>query len=232
MWEAPIHDRNSGCEAANSRLCLYESESLLAHLDFLARAFRAHGLPLALYVDFHSFFHTHTPDTCTQRGAALHFYGVALRFAPTPQAKGKIERRHDYWQKRLPPLLAADKILELEGANHLLDLLLPHANIHEIHRELDTPPQAAWNQAVRENRSVLRPVPACPWWPFIWSQRTPVRVGDNGKVPVGAQLHSVDAPPRSTWFPRKRAQIICGARTLASAKRLNFWRPYARSTRK
>ena len=27
--------------------------------------------------------------------------------APKPQAKGKIERRHDYWQKRLPPLLAA-----------------------------------------------------------------------------------------------------------------------------
>ena len=182
----------------NTGARLYPSETLLAHLDFLSRAFQAHGLPLALYVDFHSFFYTHTPEAFTQLGAALHFYGVALRFAPTPQAKGKIERRHDYWQKRLPPLLAADKIIELEGANHLLDLLLPHANIHEIHRELGTPPQAAWNQAVRENRSVLRPAPACPWWPFIWSQRTPVRVGDDGKVPVGAQLHSVDAPPRAT----------------------------------
>ncbi|NDJ15610.1 MAG: hypothetical protein EBY17_31310, partial [Acidobacteriia bacterium] len=76
-------------------------------------------------MDFHSFFYTQTPKAFTQLGAALHFYGVALRFAPTPQAKGKIERRHDYWQKRLPPLLAADKIIELEGANHLLDLLLP-----------------------------------------------------------------------------------------------------------
>ncbi|MEQ2008556.1 MAG: hypothetical protein ABMA26_17390, partial [Limisphaerales bacterium] len=120
----------------NTGARLYESESLLAHLDFLARAFQVHGLPLALYVDFHSFFYTHTPDAFTQLGAALHFYGVALRFAPTPQAKGKIERRHDYWQKRLPPLLAADHILELECANRLLDQLLPHANQHEIHREL------------------------------------------------------------------------------------------------
>ena len=90
---------------------LYPAETLLAHLDFLPRAFQAHGLPLALYVDYHSFFFTHTPEALTQLGTALHFYGIALRYAPTPQAKGKIERRHDYWQKRLPPLLAADRIV-------------------------------------------------------------------------------------------------------------------------
>ena len=84
---------------------LYESETRLTHLDFLSRTFQAHGLPLVLYVDYHSFFYTHNPDAFTQLGAALHFYGVALRYAPTPQAKGKIERRHDYWQKRLPALL-------------------------------------------------------------------------------------------------------------------------------
>ena len=69
---------------------LYHGETLLAHLDFLERAFRTHGLPLALYVDYHSFFFTHTPEAFTQLGAALHFYGVALRFAPTPQAKESV----------------------------------------------------------------------------------------------------------------------------------------------
>ena len=34
---------------------LYLRESLLAHLDFLSSAFIARGLPLALYVDYHSF---------------------------------------------------------------------------------------------------------------------------------------------------------------------------------
>jgi transposase InsO family protein len=182
----------------NTGARLYPSETLLAHLDFLSRVFQTHGLPLALYVDYHSFFFTHTPDAFTQLGAALHFYGVALRYAPTPQAKGKIERRHDYWQKRLPPLLAADRLLELEGANRLLDQLLPHVNQHEIHRELGTTPHAARQQALAEKRSVLRPAPACPWWPYVWSQRTAVRVGDDGKVPVGATRQSLDAPPRST----------------------------------
>ena len=176
---------------------LYESETLLAHLDFLARAFQAHGLPLALYVDYHSFFFTQIPDAFTQLGEALHFYGVDLRYAPTPQAKGKIERRHDYWQKRLPPLLAADRIRELVGANVLLDQLLPHVNQHEIHRELGTTPHAARDQALVEKRSVLRPVPACPWWPYVWSQRTRVRVGDDGKVPVGLHRQPIDAPARA-----------------------------------
>ena len=182
----------------NTGVRLYESETLLAHFDFLPRTFQVHGLPLALYVDYHSFFFTHVPEAFTQLGEALHFYGVALRYAPTPQAKGKVERRHDFWQKRLPPLLAADDIRELEGANRLLDQLLPHVNQHEIHRELGTTPHAARQQAFREKRSVLRPVPACPWWPFVWSQQTRVRVGDDGKVPVGTQRQSVHAPPRST----------------------------------
>jgi hypothetical protein len=177
---------------------LYPAETLLSHFDFLSRTFQTHGLPLALYVDYHSFFYTHNPDAFTQLGAALHFYGVKLLYAPTPQAKGKIERRHDYWQKRLVPLLAAEHIIELTGANHLLDQLIPHANEHEPHRELGQTPHAAHQQAIADKRSVIRPAPQCPWWPYVWSQQTRVRVGDDGKVPVGDQRHTLAAPPRST----------------------------------
>jgi hypothetical protein len=176
---------------------LYPRETLLAHLDFLDRAFRTHGLPLALYVDYHSFFFTHTPEAFTQLGASLHFYGVALRYAPTPQAKGKIERRHLYYQGRLPALFAAESIGHLSQANPLLDQLLAHANAQEIHREIGCTPQAALELAQRENRSVLRPVPACPWWRYVFSQQTTLLVGDDGKVPVRHLRYPIDAPPRS-----------------------------------
>ena len=89
--------------------------ALAAHFDFLSRTLQTHGLPLALSVDYHSFFYTHNPDAFTQLGAALHCCGIQLRSVPTPQAKGKIERRHDDGQKRLVPLLAADRIVELTG---------------------------------------------------------------------------------------------------------------------
>jgi len=178
----------------NTGARLYPSETLLAHFDFLSRVFQAHGLPLRLYVDFHSFFYTHNPDALTQLAQALRFYSVHLSYAPTPQAKGKVERRHDYWQKRLVPLLAADHIRQLDGANQLV----PHANQHEIHRELGQTPLQAHQQALAQSRSVIRPAPKCPWWPFVWSLQTRVRVGDDGQVPVGTLRHHIDAPPRTT----------------------------------
>lgn len=176
---------------------LYQRESLLAHLDFLSSAFLACGLPLALYVDYHSFFFTHTPEAFTQIGTALRFYEVSLRYAPTPQAKGKIERLHDYWQKRLPALFAAESITTITVANPLLHELCQHRNEHEKHREIASTPQIAWQLALREKRSVLRPAPACPWWPYVWSQRSNARVGPDGRVALGGSRLRIDKPPGS-----------------------------------
>jgi len=69
----------------------------------------------------------------------------------------------------LPPLPAAGPILELGGARTRLEQLLAQANEPEIYRELDPTPQAARNQALAQNRSVLRralrasrtPSPSC-----------------------------------------------------------------------
>ncbi len=152
---------------------LYPRETLLAHLDFLSSAFVSCGLPLALYVDYHSFFFTHQPDAFTQLGAALRFYEVSLRYAPTPQAKGKIERVHDFWQRRLPAIFVAEQIFALPAANALLNELRVHHNAQEKHREIGSTPKAAWNLALQEKRSVLRPTPRCPWWPATFGASAP-----------------------------------------------------------
>ena len=44
-----------------------------------------------------------------------------------------------------------------------------------------------WDLAKKEKRSVLRPAPSCPWWPYVWSVRTALRVGPDGRVPIGTQ---------------------------------------------
>ena len=61
-------------------------------------------------------------------------------------------------------------------------------------RELDCTPQQAWQQARRQKRNALRPFRRDPWWPYIWSVRTKVRVADDGTVPMGVQRLRVDAP--------------------------------------
>ena len=176
---------------------LYERELLLSYFDFLPAAFSEHGRPLQLYVDYHSLFFTHTPDALTQLGAALKFYDISLRYAPTPQAKGKVEREHQFWQGRLPAYFTSEKITELAEANQHLTALRHHHNAKEMHRELRQTPQQAWAAALAEKRSVLRPVPICPWWPYVWSVRTQIKVGDDGRVPIGNQRLRLEKPPRT-----------------------------------
>ena len=179
-------------------------EAGLAHLEFLSGTFRAVGLPLCLYVDYHSFFFTATPEALTQLGAALHFYEISLDYAPTPQAKGKIERAHQFWQKRLPALFAAEQITRIEPANPLIEQLRCHHNRHEQHREIGMKPQAAWNLAKKEQRCVLRAAPRCPWWPYVFSVRTVVTDGAKGlHAAVREVCGSAALLQRCQWHKRE-----------------------------
>ena len=191
----PLLDLLDDCSRVCTGATIYYSEDLLAYLDFLPTAFTEHGLPLELYVDCHSMFFPKRPDALTQLGAALHFYGISLRYARTPQAKGKIERQHQYWQGRLPALFAAETIANPAAANALLPTLRRHRNAKEIHRELGRTPNEAARQAQRKNNNVLRPVPRCSWWPYVWSARTPIKVGPDGRVPVGSDRLRVPSSP-------------------------------------
>jgi transposase InsO family protein len=193
----PMLNMLDDCSRVFTGSKVYQSENLLAYFDFLPAAFVENGLPLEIYVDYHSLFFTHDPKALTQLGQALHFYGITFRYAPTPQAKGKIERAHFFWQERLPAYFASEAVTDLGQADPHLQALRRHRNHHEVHRELKMTPQRAWELAHKENRSVLRPKPNCPWWPFVWSLRTPIRVGPDGRVPVGSQLLRVEAAPGS-----------------------------------
>jgi hypothetical protein len=193
----PILNLLDDCSRLYTGSKLYERELLLAYFDLLPAAFLSYGLPLQLYVDYHSLFFTSVPDALTQLGEALRFYGVSFRYAPTPQAKGKVERAHLYWQNRLPAYFASEAISELHTANQHLQQLRQHRNHHEVHRELGVTPQTAWDRARREKRSVLRPAPRCAWWPYVWSQRTVVRVGDDARVAVGAHRVRLEVTPRT-----------------------------------
>lgn len=176
---------------------IYQQEILLAYFDFLPQAFTCYGLPLALYVDYHTLFFSTTPDALTTLGQALKFYGITFRYAPTPQAKGKVEREHQYWQNRLPSYFAAERITTLDLANPHIDELRRHRNATEVHRELKMPAQRAWDLALKEKRSVIRPKPNCPWWPFVWSLRTSVYVSAQGHVPAGSHSVRIEASPGS-----------------------------------
>lgn len=191
----PMLNMLDDCSRLFTASKIYEREILLSYFDLLPRAFVDFGLPLALYVDYHSLFFTSTPDALTQLGWALRFYGVTLRYAPTPQAKGKVEREHQYWQKRLPAYFASEQITCLDKGNPEIEKLRTHRNGHEQHRELGMTAQSAWDLALQEKRTVLRKVSDCAWWPYVWSQRTLIKVGSDGRVPIGSERLRVEMAP-------------------------------------
>jgi hypothetical protein len=193
----PLLNRLDDCRRLFTGAKLYERELRLAYFDFLPAAFLAHGRPLQRYVDYHRLFFTHDPDALTPLGGALKFDDIRLRYAPTPHAKGKVEREHPFWQGRLPPCFASEKITGIEVANPHIDALRGHPNAQEVHRELGQTPQRAGDQARKEKRSALRPPPRCPWWHYVGSGRTTLNIGSDGRVPIGTQRLRMERPPGS-----------------------------------
>lgn len=197
----PLLDMVDDCSRVIVGSRLYPQECLMAYMDLFKRSFEEYGLPLALYVDFHSFFFSKVPENLTYIGEALRRYDVTLKYAPTPQAKGKIERQHQFWQNRLPSYFAAEGIHRIDTANSHIDPLRLHHNHKEIHRELNMTPEKAWSTAKREKRFVLRPFRPDPWWTYVWSVRQKVRVAMDGTVCIGSNKLRIGNRP-NTWVLR------------------------------
>lgn len=87
-------------------------------------------------------------------------YGVSPQYVTTPEANGKVERLHHYWQSRLHALVGAESIVEIDPANALLEQLRAHHNSGEKHRELDMTPQQAGNEPSAANAVFCGPASA------------------------------------------------------------------------
>jgi len=86
-------------------------------------------------------------------------------------------------------------ISTIPPANALRENLCAHRDTHERHRELAMPPLAAWLLAQKEGRCALRPAPKCPWWPYVFSQRSTVKVQPDGPVAASTARLRIQASP-------------------------------------
>ena len=189
----PLLDMIDDCSRLQTGCAIYNTETIPSYLHFLHEAFMRHGLPLEIYVDNAGIFKGNTENSVTRLQHRLMFYGVSFAFANSPEAKGKVERRHQVWQDRLPPYFALNALTvrsPLEDVNGHIRALYDWRNDKEEHRELGMTPKEAWDKAVSEGRSKLRPVPKDdPWWDYVWSTWNNITIGARGYIelphPVG-----------------------------------------------
>jgi hypothetical protein len=134
----------------------------------------------------------------------LKFYDISFLLANSPEAKGKVERIHQVWQSRLPAYFKFNSIdpdTPLSTINQHLEALRIHRNSHEIHREINQTPMQAWNLALNDRRTKLRPVPKDPWWEYVWSDWAPALVGPRGHILIGNPDFPTQAPNGSeVWI--------------------------------
>jgi hypothetical protein len=142
------------------------SDTTWSHFAHLRPALEQYGPPATLYTDGLSLFGHRSPadrlDTHSQFQRAFTALGVAHRVAPDAQAKGKIERRFDTFQKRLVSLLAFERIADFTPANQLLQTQIHWHNHQHVCRTTGLTPDQAWDKALHEKRSRLLPVPPVP----------------------------------------------------------------------
>lgn len=109
----------------------FESETTAAAMTIFAEYVGYYGLPRALYVDRDSIYKSSRDSTVdealgdqspvTQFGRAMLELKVDLILANSPQAKGRVERRHRVFQDRLVKALRLEQIGTLDSANTYLD---------------------------------------------------------------------------------------------------------------
>jgi len=131
---AAIDDATGEVPGALFRL----QEDAAGYFLLLRHISQSHGLPMALYADRHTIFHSPKKASLseqlagqpprTQFGRLLHELSIQLIPAYSPQAKGRIERLFGTLQDRLVKALRQAGACSLEDANLVLQRFLPGFN--------------------------------------------------------------------------------------------------------
>jgi len=123
-----------------------ESESLEGAMRLLWRWIERYGIPVALYTDRHTIYRAFRQPTLQEDlageeplssfGRACKKLGIAILTAHSPQAKGRVERKHGVFQDRFLKELALQGATTIAQAN----LLLQDGFVEDLNRRFAVPP--------------------------------------------------------------------------------------------
>lgn len=203
---------------------LEAQERLWHHLCVVREAMERWGRPLAYYVDEHGYFRyvartsawrrerLRTDDGELQFRRVLQALDVGIVYAHSPQAKGKIEKRFDYFQRRLPPLCERYRITDITHASPVMEELVGYYNEQRRHQETGETPAARWEGGVRQGHGRVRPLPEGLDLALLFAVHQERVVHSDGKIRFLGQPWSVSAPPGSRvtvcWRPDERLVIL------------------------
>jgi len=197
-------------DATNTTLArFYPAEDTAAAYDIFERYVRLYGLPVALYPDRDSIYVCTREASLeeqltnvgpeTQFARAMRELDVELIPAYSPQAKGRVERRHGLFQDRLVKEMRLQGIGTIEAANVYLDgsflqliqerySVEPHDPVNG-HRSRPSATTLALVLSWQETRSVAKD------WTVCWCTR---------RLQIDARHAALDLPGRRVVVVERR----------------------------
>jgi hypothetical protein len=165
-----------------------------AHFQHFRQAFQRHGIPQAIYTDGLSLFgpsssHDHL-DPRSEFQRALRALGIAHLVAPSPQAKGKIERRFGTFQKRLIALLAHANVTTYQAADQILQMEIQRQNATRSSSTGETP-DTLFELSQAQPNPAIRPCPVDTLLDLHLSLRTTRRVNTDHSIEFEGRCYPI-----------------------------------------
>jgi transposase len=123
-----------------------ENESMEGAMYLLWRWIERYGVPAALYTDRHTIYKSPRQPTLEEDlagekplsafGKACKKLGIGIITAYSPQAKGRVERKHGVFQDRFRKELGLQAVRTIEEAN----VLLQDGFVEDLNRRFAVPP--------------------------------------------------------------------------------------------
>lgn len=194
-------------DATNTTLArFYPAEDTASAYDIFERYVRLYGLPAALYPDRDSIYictreanleeELANTEPETQFARAMDELGVDLFPAYSPQAKGRVERRHGLFQDRLVKEMRLQGICTMETANAYLDGKFL-AFINERYAVKPSDPANGH-----------RPRPSATRLAFVLTWREPRSVAKDWTIRWRNRRLQIDARHRALDLPGRRVTVV------------------------
>lgn len=182
-----------------------EAETGRASFALMREIFFSEGLPLTLYIDRHTIFHSPREPTIieqlnnsrplTQFGRAVEELGVSIIKAYSPQAKGRIERQWGIFQHWLVVELRLAGVQTLEEANRVLKVFLRDYN-------------SCFSVAAREAQMIWRTAPAAHRLDRILCLKETRQVSNDHTLSFDGLVLQIPAPKKFFSLAKKQVEVL------------------------
>ena len=148
---------------------MIEEETTWTHILALESVILRFGIPFSYYTDSHSIFRfvqgrdstwrNHkklTDQVITQWKLVLDDLDIDLKYALSPQAKGKVERPYRWLQDRLVRTCLRSNIKTINKAQQVLNHEVNRYNNHQVHSTTKEIPVIRLENAIKNGQSLFR----------------------------------------------------------------------------